>query len=768
MLRAQHLHFAFGAKTVVQDVSFELPAKARVALVGKNGAGKSTLLKLILNELQPDSGLLERQGEFRIGALAQRHQDPPGFTVAAAIEASLGHVRSLENQMRALELHLHEPTQSQLYSQTVEAFERLGGYSAPARAAKTVAGLALEDFLRRDASSLSGGERTRLALACALIGQPELLILDEPTNHLDIAMREWLEQTLRDYPGAWIAVSHDRELLDATAKQTWWLEHGSLQIFKGGYSSARNQRELLRTLQTKKAKLSQREDSRLNLAAKQVAYWGKNNDKLARRAKAIAARAERVRQEAVAAPSREQQIAMSLLSGDARAKLVLRCENVFKSFGTHIVLKNIALRLRAGDRVAVLAPNGAGKSTLLKILIGEIWPDTQVADSAAAEIRFGDGVLPAYFDQHLHGLQNAVPIFAQLSAKVGDAKAKALLGRYGFKPDDWQKLPSVLSGGEAARAGLALVAATRSDVLILDEPTNHLDVETVKVLEAALLAYSGSIVFVTHDRRFAAKVATRVMAIENGELLEFARGFSGYAERKRIGGQTEFFDPGRLLDFEIDQPTLAPEKPETELNRLEKRWQELDNDLLLAGISARETTRLRQEAAQTQARIWQLQAMVFAAPQKFKHFVMRNGLCFCSDDATGNWRFFVDEIASGEVAGNENSCPELLSSWHEQGLKLFWNNNTSADWSTKTSWFKENLVVASVQLAIERIGATKVVLPTGENILAEDHAENIGLLVSQQPTRHKAKWHTHADYFAWAAWQHQRKLKRKAVISRIV
>jgi ABC-type multidrug transport system ATPase subunit len=388
---------------------------------------------------------------------------------------------------------------------------------------------------------------------------------------------------------------------------------------------------------------------------------------------------------------------MSLEAGNARAATLLKFEHVSKKFGDRSILNDAALRIRAGDRIALLAPNGAGKTTLLKIILGQLAPG--VTATLEPLIRFSDGVQPAYFDQTYHGLNPARAVMNQIAERVGETSAKAYLGRYGFKPEDFTKLPRQLSGGERARAGMALIAATRADVLILDEPTNHLDVEALEALEDALWAYPGSILFVTHDRAFAKSVATRVLSIEDHRLVEFPNGFEGYIKAKRGDGTR--LNPNEPLESELEPESAAnPLNPQQELQLLEERLIELDAIFLRGGISKRESDRLEFEQQEARERTQELYAGLFGAAVTFDASMKIGAFSVrAAELERGIWSFWV--------RGAED-CPSLRGTLRDQNMQLEW-----ASWNTAMlPWFEKILLTGALGLSLERLSANRVALPS--------------------------------------------------------
>jgi ATPase subunit of ABC transporter with duplicated ATPase domains len=759
LLRATEIRHRYGDRITLDSVAFSLHSGDRVALTGRNGAGKTTLLRIILGQIRADSGELEVAPDTRIGALEQDPSFTPGLNVTQILRSSLHHVRSLEAKLRELEPNLSDELVALEWSRTLEAFERAGGYSAESRAMSAVHALALDDFLEREAVTLSGGERTRLALACALCEEPDVLVLDEPTNHLDIAMREWLETRLREYPGALLIVSHDRALLDAVARETWHLERGRLTVYKGGYSKARAQRLEARRIQAKQSRLGRFEVGRLESAAKRVAQWGKNNDKLARRAKAIEARAERARGQVVEAPIRERKIAMSLEAGKARARVLVKAEHLSKHYGERVILEDAGIRVRVGDRIALLAPNGAGKTTLLRMLLGEVAPDPQTTLEVGTEtkllepeIRFSDGVQPAYFDQTYHGLSPNRAILEQLSERIGESASRALLGRYGFRPEDWPKIPTELSGGERARAGIALIAATRADLLVLDEPTNHLDVEVLELLEDAILAYPGSVLFVTHDRSFAKAVATRVLGIEHGSLIEYENGFEGYERASR--GERNRLDPARIFEDELEKPGKRRLTLDQELQVLEERLVDWDVMFLRGGLTTREYLRQKRDEARAQDRVYELYSLKYGAPLEFDFRTRVRALEIRCEAVGSSWRFWGK---GGET------CPALAGTLETELMKLVWVNPDGA--AQMLDWYRRSLLEGALRIAFEHLGATTIELPENTNLEknhpleVEAYATWLGLkpAANLEPKPAKKRLQFHPNFLDWARARMTRK-----------
>ncbi|WP_261663232.1 ABC-F family ATP-binding cassette domain-containing protein [Deinococcus sp. Marseille-Q6407] len=603
LLRVHNLRLSLGDRDLLAGVSLELRSGEPTALLGRNGAGKTTLLELLRGQRpdwqrRPDSGELWYRPGLRLATLEQHHNFAPGARVGELLAAAHPY-RALEAQAEALAARLDDPAALEHWSELQARLEQAQAAAWPARLGRMLAALGLRDLPQleqREARTLSGGEQTRLALALTLAREPDLLLLDEPTNHLDIRMREWLEGYLRSFSGGLLLTSHDRDFLDAVVVRSLWLADGELSEYPGGYSRARAQRDLERRTGARAARLAGREAGRLSAAAGQLDRWGQ-------RSQAVRSRAGRV--EVPGAPLPERQLRMRLLAGDSRARLLAWGEHLSVTFpdregGQRRVLHEARFKLRQGDRVVLLGANGTGKSTLLRLLAGEQKPDPGPPEPL---LRLAGGVTLAYLDQTWHGLTPGRGLRAQFEDRFGDA-APALLGAAGFGAVHWDQTPEQLSGGERSRAGLALVSALRSDLLLLDEPTNHLDVEALQALEAAVKAYGGALIIVTHDRRFAREVATRLWVIEAAELREV----SGW-------GRSDYADPARALEGDPPPPLPAPSAPQR-MFRLERALldlrAELDTPWLLSG---REEARRRAEAAQLQGELYDTYAEVYGQEQ---------------------------------------------------------------------------------------------------------------------------------------------------------
>ncbi|KQR27926.1 ABC-F family ATP-binding cassette domain-containing protein [Deinococcus sp. Leaf326] len=700
LLRAEHLSLTYGERPVLADVSLGVASGERVALLGRNGAGKTTLLRILTGDLRPEEGEVWRAPGLRVAVLAQHHAHPPGVSVRELVDAAHPY-RDAEEELLALEADLGDPERLTAWSALHARLDAAEAYAWPARARSILGMLDLTRFQGREAATLSGGERTRLALALALAQEPDLLVLDEPTNHLDIRMREWLEGELRAFAGGVLLTSHDRDFLDAVAGRSLWLAGGEATEYAGGYTRAAAQRDLERRTQARAARLSGQERGRLEGSAEWLDLRG-------RRSAALRTRAGRV--EVAEAPLPERRVRMRLLAGTARARVVAWGDHLSKSYGEHLILTGAAFKLRQGDRVALMGANGTGKTTLMRLLSGETFADPPASERAAPPtLNFAGGVTVASLDQIWHGLTPGEGLHAQFVRRFGN-RTNGLLGRAGFTEADWPKTPEQLSGGERARAGLALVSALRADVLLLDEPTNHLDVEALQALEDAVQAYAGAVVIVTHDRRFAREVATRLWIIEDRELREVAGwGARGYE------------DPARSLEGDPPPPPPPP-TPRQRLGRLETCLGEVRRELdaLPGSLTGREEGRLRSQAHALQQELYGLYAEVHAAPQWDAE--VREPPLTVRAQRLGDWE------AAGSGGGmfwaaHDETCPHLA-----------WDGRTLRFSAPVEAWYGAALLAGALRVLFERWNVGRAELGEGGLVLTRrQYFERTGVVRPVRP-----------------------------------
>ncbi|MHA0034579.1 ABC-F family ATP-binding cassette domain-containing protein [Deinococcus sp. PESE-13] len=690
LLSAEKVTVVYGERTVLADVSLTVQSGERVALLGRNGAGKTTLLRVLTGEQKADEGEVWRADGLRVAVLAQHHVHPPGRTVRELLDAAHPY-RELEAELLSLEADLGDPARLASWTELHARLDAAEAYAWPSRARRILGTLDLTRFLTREAATLSGGERTRLALALALAREPDLLVLDEPTNHLDIRMREWLEGWLLAFRGGVLLTSHDRDFLDAVATRSLWLDGGEAQDYAGGYSRARAQRDLERRTRTRAARLSGQEAERLQGSVDWLDQRGK-------RSRALKTRAGRV--QLTEAPLPERQIRMRLLAGTARARVVAWGEHLSKSYGERVILQGAAFKLRQGDRVALMGANGTGKTTLMRLLAGETFPDETVP---APVLRVANGVTVASLDQTWHGLTPGEGLHAQFERRFG-RQTNALLGRAGFTQADWPKTPERLSGGERARAGLALVSGLRADLLLLDEPTNHLDVEALTALEAAVHAYAGAVVIVTHDRRFAREVANRLWVIEDTALREV----TGWGSR-------EYHDPARQLAGDPPPPPPPP-TPRQRLVRLETQLADVRRALdgPPGSLTGREEARLRSQAQQLGHALYVLYAEAFSAPQwdaqvREPPLTVRAQRLGDWEGGTGGGMFW---------AARDEGCPHLA-----------WDGETLRFSAPAPDWYGAALLGGALRILFEHWNVGKAQLGEGGPILKRrEWFERVGLV----------------------------------------
>jgi len=497
----------------------------RVGLIGPNGAGKSTLFKLILNQVKPDQGSVALATGTKIGHLAQDPVFDHENTVIDEAELAFAKLHELSHRLRDLEHEMGEVEGDALekvlekYQDVTHDFEMEGGYAWRHKLEAILHGVGLhEDSWEQKVSTLSGGQRSRLALAKLLVAEPDLLLLDEPTNHLDLTAVEWLENYLSEFKGAVILISHDRYLLDRIATRIVWLKQHKLKSYTGNYSSFVTQRDLeelsqQRAYEEQKADIEKQAEYIRRFKAGQRARQAKGRE---RRLDALLS-SDRVLEEV----TDTSKISLSIETDRRAGDQVLKVRELSKSFGERALWKDVKLEIKRGDRVGIIGPNGSGKTTLLKVLVGEEKCDTGV-------IKWGANLGLGYYNQRLDDFDPEASVMEEVwgDRDVKEQEVRNICGAMLFRGDDIYKPVGQLSGGERARVRLAQLLIEKPNVLLLDEPTNHLDIASCEALETTLQDFPGTILCVSHDRYFLDKVTKTLLVVTPPNVEEFEGNYS--------------------------------------------------------------------------------------------------------------------------------------------------------------------------------------------------------------------------------------------------
>lgn len=533
LIQIKSLDKYFGATRIFGGVDLTLQEGARVALVGVNGAGKTTLMNLIAGADTPDAGTISLARDARIGYLKQNQQFEGNGTVWETLRDVYSPVFRMEQRLREMEQlmgQVHEDAVafaklSTEYDTLLNKYEQLDGYSWKSRIQGVLAGLGFrEDQQQQDANTLSGGERTRLSLAQLLLIRPDLLLLDEPTNHLDLGATQWLEETLKTYPGTVMVISHDRYFMDAIATGVAELSQGSLLYFDGNYSAFAKKRRAQREQQEKAYELQQKEIARQEAIIERFRSY--NREKSIRAAESREKALDRI--ERVEKPAEEHGVKFHFEIRRTTGQDVLMASGLAKRFDGPMLFENIDMLVRAGERVAILGPNGAGKSTLLKVLAGRLAPD-------GGEVLRGAGVEPGFFDQHHQDLSMDKRVIDELwdaFPAMNESRVRTALGAFLFRGDDVFQRVGTLSGGERGRLTLLKLMLRQHNLLLMDEPTNHLDMPSREVLEDALADYPGTLITVSHDRYFVNRIATRVLIFTPTGIEDYLGNYDDYIAAK--------------------------------------------------------------------------------------------------------------------------------------------------------------------------------------------------------------------------------------------
>ena len=532
ILACHNITKAFGDQIIVKSGSFHIENREKAALIGLNGAGKSTILKMIMKELDTDSGEIIITKGKTIGYLSQHQNLSSENSILEEIKTAKAEIIEMEKQIRVMEMemkHLQgEELESRLHSYHLltERFEQADGYAYQSEIIGVLKGLGFqEQEFSKSVDTLSGGQKTRVALGKLLLTKPDILLLDEPTNHLDMNSISWLENYLLNYEGAVLIVSHDRYFLNRVVSKVIEIEHGNMMSFQGNYSQFAEKKKMIREAKMKEYLNQQAEIKHQEAVIEKLRSF--NREKSIKRAESREKMLEKM--EHVEKPLDDvKELHFALEPSCVSGNDVLTVESLGKSYGNLKLFENVNFEIKRGEHVAIIGDNGTGKTTLLKIL-------NQVIAADSGSFRLGSKVQIGYYDQEHHVLHMDKNIFDEISddyPTLTNTQIRNTLAAFLFTGDDVYKLIRDLSGGERGRVSLAKLMLSEANFLILDEPTNHLDIASKEILEKALNDYTGTVLYVSHDRYFINQTASRIMDLVNGTFVNYIGNYDYYLEKK--------------------------------------------------------------------------------------------------------------------------------------------------------------------------------------------------------------------------------------------
>ena len=598
---------------VLDGLTFQIDQGERVGLLGKNGAGKTTLFKILTGELDYDEGQVTLAPGRRLGLISQIPVYPPEYTVEDVLRTAFSRQQALAEEMRALEARMAAGESDsdilRRYDRLSERFMAFGGYDTDVAVNKVANGLSIPDSQRSQLfSSLSGGEKTRVNLGRLILEDTDILLLDEPTNHLDLHATEWLEEYIRAFRGTVVVISHDRYFLDRIVTRVIEVLDGKAEFYSGNYSfyaveKERRYQERMKQYLKEQAKIQQ-----LEKAAEQLRLWAfQGMDKTYRRAISMEKRIERMR--TTAKPTKAKNMDARFSTAEFYGDEVLSLRGVSKSYEEKHLFDGITLKVEGGERIALIGDNGTGKSTLIKMIVGELYPDD-------GRIRTGPQVRCAYLPQIVHFdhpdwnlVENMMAAKKGLSAQ----SARNRLAAYEFQGEDVMKPVSVLSGGEQSRLRLCMLMDDEINFLILDEPTNHLDIASREWIEEAVEAYDGTLLFVSHDRYFINRFATRIWELADGTITDYPMGFAQYRQVKAQEEAEKTEPPKQQPKEKAERPRPANRAQQTarkhlticerDIAKAEERMAALDADMEAAACDYEKLQALVQEKEAAQAEL---------------------------------------------------------------------------------------------------------------------------------------------------------------------
>ncbi|MBR1865011.1 MAG: ABC-F family ATP-binding cassette domain-containing protein [Lachnospiraceae bacterium] len=600
VLACQNISKSYGATEILHNISFHIEAKEKLAIVGINGAGKTTLLRIIMQEEEADSGQVITGKDISIGYLAQHQDTSDGQTVYEELRNVRKNVIELQTQMRQLEQDMRQLEGDALsaaldrYTRMTHTFEQQDGYAFESQINGILKGLGFtESDFHRPLHELSGGQKTRVALGRLLLSRPDVILLDEPTNHLDLDSVQWLESYLGSYDGAVIIVSHDRYFLDRIVTRIVEIEHAKSTIYHGNYSYYATRREEVRLSQyraymNQQAEIRHQED----VIAKLKQFNREKTIKRAESREKLLHKIERLEKPQEVRDEMKLVLTPDILSGND----VLHVEGLGKSYGSHTLFTDIHMDIRRGERVALIGKNGTGKTTILK-LINQLLPKDSGRITLGAQVHIG------YYDQEHQVLHPDKTIFDELhdsNPDMTNTRIRNVLAAFLFTGEDVFKEIRDLSGGERGRVSLAKLMLSNANFLILDEPTNHLDITSKEILERALTNYTGTLLYVSHDRYFINQTATRILELQESGITSYAGNYDYYLEQKLASAATseqtapeDKQETDNKKDWKRSKEEQAKErkrqndlkKTESRIETLEQQLAALNDEMLLPEIA---------------------------------------------------------------------------------------------------------------------------------------------------------------------------------------
>ena len=596
-------------KKILDGLTFQIDSGERVGLLGRNGAGKTTLFKILTGELDYDSGEVTIASGKRLGLISQIPVYPPEYTVEEVLRTAFARMQAMKEEMDALAEKMAAGDGSaatlRRYGDLNARFEGLGGWDTETAVSKVASGLSIdEDMRRRLFAELSGGEKTRVNLGRLILEDTDILLLDEPTNHLDLQATVWLEEYIAKFRGTVVTISHDRYFLDRTVTRIIEILDGKAEFYSGNYSfyaveKERRYQERMKQYMKEQAKIRQ-----LEKAAEQMHLWAfMGNDALHKRAFSMEKRIERMR--TTAKPTKAKKMDARFASREFKGDEVLQFRGVTKAFDERTLFSDVYLRVEGGERIALIGENGTGKTTLLNMLTGR-------ENCDGGSIRLGPSVKWAYLEQVIHfdhPERNLVDTMLYAKKNITPQSARNRLAAYQFQGEDVFKSVSVLSGGELSRLRLCMLMDEEINFLILDEPTNHLDIASREWVEEAVEAFDGTLLFVSHDRYFINRFATRIWELADGTITDYPMGFAQYqsvkAQERRESapavrekkGDTRPPRGGRSQQAARRQLTIC----ESAIARLETEIAALDEEMQQVGCDAEKLAQVYEKKQETEA-----------------------------------------------------------------------------------------------------------------------------------------------------------------------